>query len=65
VVREMGQSSETSLTLAQYGANIKSDPNHPNVPDYREDDAPIDAKTIWKKKGSSAQAPRTRDVAWR
>jgi hypothetical protein len=42
------------------GTDVKDDINHPNVPGYWNDDAAIDVKTIWSRKG--AQAPGAVDV---
>src|SRR5882757_6010618 len=42
------------------GTDVKDDINHPNVPGYWKDEAPIEAKTIWTRKGS--QAPGAVDV---
>ena len=33
---------------------ISHNPNHPNVPGYEHDDAPIDPASIWRVKGSRA-----------
>lgn len=54
-VREMGPALEDLAELwLNNGVDIHSDRNHPNVPGYKEDDAPIQLETIWKLKGSAA-----------
>jgi predicted TIM-barrel fold metal-dependent hydrolase len=38
----------------QNGEDVTKNPNHPNCPGFERDDAPIDAATIWSRKGSLA-----------
>ena len=54
-VREMGPITQDLATMwLNNGESIHTDRNHPNVPGYREDDAPIDAESIWQSKGATA-----------
>jgi hypothetical protein len=45
------------------GQDVSTNPNHPNVPGYVKDDAPIELDTIWQRKGS--RAPGAVDIARR
>ena len=48
------------------GEDVSMNPNHPNCPGYEGDVAPIEAETIWRRKGSLApgavELPRRNDV---
>jgi len=53
--REMGPiAKDFAHHWLNNGMDSTSDRNHPNVPGYKDDDAPIDPKSIWQKKGSAA-----------
>src|SRR5262245_6887552 len=45
------------------GQDVTHNPNHPNVPGYEHDDAPVDPASIWRVKGS--RAPGAVDIARR
>ena len=45
------------------GQDVTHNPNHPNVPGYEHDDAPVDPASIWRIKGS--RAPGAVDVSRR
>ena len=64
LVREMGPiMADFQRMWLSNGEDNSHDRHHPNVPGYKEDDAPIDPATIWDQKGP--RAPGAADPARR
>jgi predicted TIM-barrel fold metal-dependent hydrolase len=54
-VKEFGRICEPLVDeWMSNGQDVSNNPNHSNCPGYENDDAPIDAQTIWLRKGSLA-----------
>jgi predicted TIM-barrel fold metal-dependent hydrolase len=59
--RELGPCmKDIAEVFARSGITAHDEYNHPNLPDFTADDAPIEAGSIWKRKGSGA--PGAADV---
>lgn len=62
--REVGEvAAELSHLWMTNGQDSRTNPNHPNVIGYQEDDFPIDPATIWQIKGP--RAPGASDMSRR